>query len=193
MGYFKDIEEQKFVSCIRENYDYLLDEYGFGYESSDSREHHYRSERCRVSIFFYRYELDISISPREEALRQISTKERFFGKDVGLVAFQFGADGPTRLSDAHAEEYIVNELKLRAKQLKEFCQPFLLGDFSTWPQHFRVWTVDPEEIRMRFEGLSFEEQYDLYWKTNPDIRKHLDQEIKNRFLKEHYRREMEGE
>jgi len=192
MSYFKDIEESKFVSCIRENYDFLIDEYGFVYESNDSREHHYRSERCRISIFYYRYELDISISPRKEGLEQIITKERFSGKDVGLVAFQFGADGPTRLSDAHVERLIVAELELRAKQVIEYCKPFLQGDFSTWPAHFRLWTVDPEEIRHRFEGLSFDEQYDLYWNTPSEETKYLDTLLQGKFMKEKLRRKKEG-
>ena len=103
MGYFKDIEEVKFVSSIRANYDFLINKYGFGYSSDDSREHHYKSERCRVSIYYYRHELNIYIAPLDEAFIQVGITERIPSKDVGLVAFQFGANGPTRLSSAHAE------------------------------------------------------------------------------------------
>lgn len=188
MGYFRDIEEQKFISCIRENYDFLVDEYDFQYSSDDSREHYYKTDSCEISILYYRYELDVYITPLCNGLVQFETGNRFPGKDVGLVAFQFGADGPTRLSHAHAETNIVAELELRAQQLREYCEPFLLSDFSTWPRYFKMWTVDPKDVQKLFEGLSFDKQYDLYWKTNPDVRKHLDQALQNRFLKEHLRR-----
>ena len=88
MRYFRDIEEGKLIASIRNNYDFLADEFGFHYSSKDSREHHYKTDRCRISIYYYRRELNIYISPIDDALIQARVVENFPSKDVGIEVWE---------------------------------------------------------------------------------------------------------